>query len=151
MSTKQSSILVDKYGIRCRIRAAQQPEFPNLDSLGNEINNDPPVALAVRLPSLEARIAQYEHAGRARQAYFDSVYDPDTGAFIGGLADDDFGDDFDDLPEDGLSPHELSSHPLHITAKKSRAERAKPVPAGDTPDSPKAKDGGSPAASPEAS
>lgn len=116
-----------------------------LTSDGSTKADSTPLVVPVRLPSIQQRLHMYERAGAIKAAFYDD------------LADDDFQDELDDLPEDGLSPHELADSDFTRDADIARSIRkrakeasdaAKAVPAtllpGDPAGSPKAKPQGSP-------
>jgi hypothetical protein len=106
MSTKPSTQNVNNLGYRYRPSSQTVKLKPTLNEHGLEIGDSTPVALPVRLPTLEQRLQRYEAAGEARQAYYDAYFDPVTGQFADGMHPDDFDDDFDDIPSEGLSPYE---------------------------------------------
>jgi len=89
---------------------------------GKELLDSKPLTVPVRLPSIDQRLALYERAGQARQEFYDYLFDPENAdqlaAFING---DDFGDDYDDIPTEGLSPHEY--HPIKDAAKADKEAR----------------------------
>lgn len=106
MSTKQSTQTVDnrpywrqkldyfRYGV-----VSDDPRIshfmPDLDPT--------PMTVTLRLPSMAERVAEFTRLGQPELQYDDD------------LEDDDFLDHLDDLPENGLSPHEdpssVRTHP----------------------------------------
>lgn len=76
-----------------------------------------PLTVELRIPTIAERVAEFTRLGRP-EGYYDD------------LEDDDFEDHLDDLPEEGLSPHEDPSF-VHrvadaILAKAAKADK-KPV------------------------
>lgn len=104
MSTKLSPQDVNKLGFRFR---------PLSDGVVHghdaEVLDPKPLTVPMRLPTIEQRLRMFEMAGAARQAFFDEI------------AEADFLDDYDDIPEEGLTPHE--SHPIRDGAAQARADR----------------------------
>lgn len=111
--------LTNKAGFRVRPLSAQLTSetgilFQARMLPGGTSKADPrPVVVPVRLPSIAHRMKLYEAAGAIKQAFYDSL-DPA-----------DFQDYLDDLPEEGLTPHELSEHEIHAGANAARAARKK--------------------------
>lgn len=111
-----STIPVNKLGYRKR-PVSKGPTTVSLLELksrlidGTSIADPIPHTIPMRLPSIEQRIALFEQAGAIRAAVYDA------------LANDDFADYLDDLPEEGLSPHEMAEHDIYESANKARAIR----------------------------
>lgn len=109
--TKVSTVDVNKLGFRYRPVASDASAKRHDVRRAEARYLDPkPLTVAIRLPSISQRLAMYERAGAARQAFYDN------------LAEDDFMDDFDDLPEEGIT--EFEDHPIKAAAAAARAERA---------------------------
>lgn len=74
--------------------------FPRLNDKGEEVLSEHNLVResVFRPPTLQEQIRRLESAGKIARGFL-----PDDD-----YADDDFGDDFDDLPEEGLSPYEMS-------------------------------------------
>lgn len=76
---------------------------------GSIAASDVPLVAPVRLPTMKQRIALYEQAGAVKQM----MYDPEG-------SEDDWFDHLDDLPEEGLSPYELSESDIAAQAEFAR-------------------------------
>lgn len=84
--------------------------------LSKEINSGIPVAVPLRLPTMQEQIDKFTRIGNLRrEMYYDN------------LPDDDFEEHLDDLSEDGYSPHEIAE------IKSRRVVRVKKVADKDQP------------------
>lgn len=103
--------------------APKQREFLRLDEAGREdLDQHSLVAeIMFRPPTLAEQIQRLNEAGKIHR------WLPDDD-----LADDDFGDDLDDIPDEGLTLHELAALPK---ASEKLAKRGKDPHATPTPDS----------------
>lgn len=139
--SKLSPKVVNKLGYYYRPVSTKRNEIEGLDERGVLIATSKPVTIPYRLPTIAQRVAEYERLGAIREAmYMD-------------LDDDEFLDDLDDLPEEGLSPFEEPSS-VYVTspaehrrvkaAIKAR-ELAAAAPAGEAAEGPTATAAASPA------
>lgn len=118
-SETKPQFVLNKAGFRIRPRSPGPTSFSLVDLKSRLLPDgtskaDPkPLVVPVRLPSIDQRVALYERAGAIRAAFYDEI-DPD-----------DFLDYLDDLPEEGLSPHELAEHDILRNAEAARTARSK--------------------------
>lgn len=111
----------NKFGVAYRPVSLNRQKFDGLNEDGQEIGDPTPNTIPVRLPTMEQRVARFELAGQIRQDYYDD------------LLEDDFQDEFDDIPPEGLSPYEEStSYDRHNDRKKPTPPKSSKKPQ-DTP------------------
>lgn len=99
-------------------------ENPRIDANGHEVL-DPTnhiLSAAFRPPTLQEQISRLEKAGKIARGFLpDDDYD-----------EDDFGDDFDDLPDEGITPFEVAALPKSERPQKKAVQKQK-TPAATTP------------------
>jgi len=100
-------------------KASRKTDYTKLDALGREIPDPRPLTVAVKLPTLGQQFANFTRLGELRQA---EMFDD--------LGEDDWNDDFDDLPDEGLSQHEL--HEIRLNRplkpyKPAQNKKATPI------------------------
>lgn len=116
-----------------RKKPEPKPRFnPRLDERGNEILDDTNhiEQLEFRPPTLHEQISRLENAGRIFRSYI--LED-----------DDDFGEEFDEVPDEGYTPYELDAmgqdEPTLVKRIQKRLQKKKDDPAtppAATPPSP---------------